>query len=50
MIAHTGFLIFARRIEPSEDERARALLEEQGGVTDEEDLEDSTNPIQTETL
>jgi tRNA (adenine57-N1/adenine58-N1)-methyltransferase catalytic subunit len=41
MIAHTGFLIFARRIEPSEDKRAQALLEEQGGETMEEDLEDS---------
>ncbi len=30
MVAHTGFLIFARRIEPSEDERSRDLLEEQG--------------------
>jgi tRNA (adenine57-N1/adenine58-N1)-methyltransferase len=29
MVAHTGFLIFARRIEPSQDTRARALLAEQ---------------------
>jgi tRNA (adenine57-N1/adenine58-N1)-methyltransferase catalytic subunit len=36
MIAHTGYLIFARRIEPSEDERARVLLEEQGAEVDEE--------------
>jgi tRNA (adenine57-N1/adenine58-N1)-methyltransferase catalytic subunit len=35
MIAHTGFLIFARRIEPSQDERARDLLEEQGGAVEE---------------
>ena len=35
MIAHTGYLIFARRIEPSEDERARVLLEEQGAAVDE---------------
>jgi tRNA (adenine57-N1/adenine58-N1)-methyltransferase len=34
MIAHTGYLTFARRIEPSEDERARLLLDEQGGVAD----------------
>ena len=34
MVAHTGYLIFARRIEPSEDARARILLEEQGGVVD----------------
>jgi tRNA (adenine57-N1/adenine58-N1)-methyltransferase len=31
MVAHTGFLIFGRRIEPSQDERARELLEEQAG-------------------
>jgi tRNA (adenine57-N1/adenine58-N1)-methyltransferase len=30
MVAHTGFLIFARRIEPSEDPRGRALAEEVG--------------------
>ncbi len=36
MVAHTGYLIFARRIEPSEDVRARLLLEEQGTVADEE--------------
>jgi tRNA (adenine57-N1/adenine58-N1)-methyltransferase len=28
MVAHTGFLIFARRIEPSTDERAKDLLSE----------------------
>jgi len=38
MIAHTGFLIFARRIEPSEDERARVLLEEQGTAQEEDTL------------
>ncbi len=32
MVAHTGYLIFARRIEPSEDVRARVLLEEQGAL------------------
>src|SRR5512136_2319905 len=31
MVAHTGYLIFARRIEPAEDERARELFEEQDG-------------------
>ena len=36
MVAHTGYLIFARRIEPSEDARASILLEEQGGVVGEE--------------
>src|SRR5512132_3664260 len=30
MVAHTGFLIFARRIEPSEDPRGRELSEEAG--------------------
>jgi len=34
MVAHTGYLTFARRIEPSEDERARVLLAEQGGLVD----------------
>jgi len=34
MIAHTGYLIFARRIEPSEDVRAHVLLAEQGGLTE----------------
>jgi len=27
-VAHTGFLIFGRRIEPGEDERVKELLEE----------------------
>ena len=36
MVAHTGFLIFARRIEPSADERARVLLEEQSGALEEQ--------------
>jgi tRNA (adenine57-N1/adenine58-N1)-methyltransferase len=30
MVAHTGFLIFARRIEPGEDPRGKALSEEVG--------------------
>jgi tRNA (adenine57-N1/adenine58-N1)-methyltransferase len=34
MIAHTGYLTFARRIEPSEDTRARTLFEEQGGLAE----------------
>ncbi len=41
MVAHTGFLIFGRRIELDGDERAKDLLAEQGGVvkeTVEEDL------------
>lgn len=35
MVAHTGFLVFGRRIEPSEDPRARELLAEQGSHADE---------------
>jgi tRNA (adenine57-N1/adenine58-N1)-methyltransferase len=30
MVAHTGFLVFARRIEPGEDPRGKALSEEAG--------------------
>ena len=30
MVAHTGFLVFARRIEPGEDPRGKALSEEMG--------------------
>jgi len=37
MIAHTGYLIFARRIEPSEDARAHILLAEQGGLVEEDE-------------
>jgi len=36
MVAHTGFLIFGRRIEPSGDERSAALLEEQGALNPDE--------------
>ncbi len=36
MVAHTGFLVFGRRIEPSEDPRAQALLAEQALRVDEE--------------
>jgi tRNA (adenine57-N1/adenine58-N1)-methyltransferase len=36
MVAHTGYLIFGRRIEPSQDERAQALLQEQAGTSIEE--------------
>jgi tRNA (adenine57-N1/adenine58-N1)-methyltransferase catalytic subunit len=32
MVAHTGFLLFARRIEPGEDPRGRELSEEIGAV------------------
>jgi len=30
MVAHTGFLVFARRVEPSQDPRGRELAEEVG--------------------
>jgi tRNA (adenine57-N1/adenine58-N1)-methyltransferase len=36
MVAHTGFLVFGRRIEPSEDPRARELLVEQALRVDQE--------------
>jgi tRNA (adenine57-N1/adenine58-N1)-methyltransferase len=34
MVAHTGFLIFARCIEPGEDARSKELLEELGGAVE----------------
>jgi len=37
MVAHTGYLIFARRIEPAQDERAQELLEEQGAAAEEQE-------------
>lgn len=36
MVAHTGFLAFARKIEPAEDARAQALLGEAGAGEEEE--------------
>ena len=39
MVAHTGFLIFGRRIEPSEDPRGKKLVEELGM----EDIEEIGN-------
>ena len=39
MVAHTGYLIFGRRIEPGEDVRAKELLEEQGGAAEDEQAE-----------
>lgn len=38
MVAHTGFLIFARRIEPGEDPRGRALSDEVGTGRTEENI------------
>lgn len=36
MVAHTGYLVFARRIEPSEDPRGRELSKEVGESSEEE--------------
>jgi tRNA (adenine57-N1/adenine58-N1)-methyltransferase len=44
MIAHTGYLIFARRIEPSGDVRARILLDEEGGLADAEEEKPGDSP------
>ena len=33
MVAHTGFLIFARRVEPGDDERGQELIREQVGFS-----------------
>jgi tRNA (adenine57-N1/adenine58-N1)-methyltransferase len=38
MVAHTGFLVFARRIEPTEDPRGRELTKEAGMESIEENL------------
>lgn len=40
MVAHTGFLIFGRRIEPATDERGRELIEEIGAGP----LDETQNP------
>jgi tRNA (adenine57-N1/adenine58-N1)-methyltransferase len=37
MVAHTGFLIFGRRIEPASDERGRELIEEVGAQPPEDE-------------
>ena len=36
MVAHTGFLVFARRIEPTEDPRGKELAKEVGEAVEEE--------------
>jgi tRNA (adenine57-N1/adenine58-N1)-methyltransferase catalytic subunit len=43
MVAHTGYLIFARRIEPGKDVRRRVLLEEQGADVEIEEAEIETD-------
>lgn len=45
MVAHTGFLIFARRIEPSADPRAEELLREQ---TSEKEKRESSEQVAEE--
>jgi len=37
MVAHTGFLVFARKIEPSEDKRGNELVEEVGAGLEEKE-------------
>ncbi len=45
MVAHTGFLVFARRIEPGEDARGRELFNEVGvGSIPETEAENQTTP------
>jgi len=39
MVAHTGYLVFARRIEPSEDPRGQALSKEVGEMVEEEETD-----------
>ena len=46
MVAHTGFLIFGRRIEPADDPRAKALLAE-SGIRDEDAEGDSPEIVDT---
>jgi hypothetical protein len=41
MVAHTGFLTFARRIEAAQDARARELLEEAGASPEEDEAADN---------
>jgi tRNA (adenine57-N1/adenine58-N1)-methyltransferase len=46
MVAHTGFLIFGRRIEPADDPRAKALLAE-SGISDEDSDGDMSENVDT---
>ncbi len=46
MVAHTGFLIFGRRIEPADDPRAKALLAE-SGIRDEDAEGDIPESVDT---
>lgn len=45
MVAHTGFLIFARRVEPSDDPRAADLLAEAGMVSLLEKAAEEDSPV-----
>jgi tRNA (adenine57-N1/adenine58-N1)-methyltransferase len=45
MVAHTGYLTFARRIEPTEDGRSKELLEELGGAVVEDSNAESKETV-----
>jgi tRNA (adenine57-N1/adenine58-N1)-methyltransferase len=47
MVAHTGFLIFGRRIEPSRDARARDLIAEQGVEDENQDADGGRSTDET---
>lgn len=49
MVAHTGFLVFARRIEPAEDPRGKELSEEVGANSSELKTKDTEDAEPTET-
>ena len=48
MVAHTGYLTFARRIEPTEDGSSKELLEELGGAAVEDSNADSNGTVRKE--
>ena len=45
MVAHTGFMVFARRIEPSADPRAAELLREQAMEKEKEEAAEADIPL-----
>jgi hypothetical protein len=50
MVAHTGFLVFARRIEPAEDPRGVELSKEVGASNVEPKQLDTDNTEKAEVL
>jgi tRNA (adenine57-N1/adenine58-N1)-methyltransferase len=50
MVAHTGFLVFARRIEPAEDPRGVELSKEVGASNVEQNQVDTENADKPEVL